>query len=201
LRKLCFDCKNFTPRRGYHCDVCRTCIPQYDHHCTWINNCVGKRNIGRFIFFLIFLILSLGLVGLLALITEITLFADNPDLYSDWIQLRYVHQNGLERGLLICLLGVNVLTALFVFPVAALCVVQMRNLLNNKTTYEMIHSPKEEDGVIKEKMRKYNSKMTLRNCKVMCSDNKTSVSSSFVTERFEEGVTTSKLSPNKILQT
>lgn len=69
------------PRRGYHCDICKVCVQQYDHHCTWINNCVGKRNIGRFNFFLFFLILSLAFIGIFATLAEICVIMDNPTYY------------------------------------------------------------------------------------------------------------------------
>lgn len=39
------------------------CIEQYDHHCTWINNCVGKNNIGRFVTFVFFICLALAMIG------------------------------------------------------------------------------------------------------------------------------------------
>ena len=41
----------------------------------------------------------------------------------------------------------------------------------------MLRRPQSEAGEIKEKMRKYNSNMSLRNCKMMCSDSKSSASS------------------------
>lgn len=84
IKKMCFECRNFIPRRGYHCDICKVCVAQYDHHCTWINNCVGKKNIGRFNLFLFFLILSLGLIGLLSVLCEICIFTDDLTRYTDW---------------------------------------------------------------------------------------------------------------------
>jgi hypothetical protein len=58
-----------------------------------------------------------------------------------------------------------------------LLVLQVKNLLKNRTTYEMIRNQSSDSSEIKDLLRKYNSKVTLRNCKVMCSDN----SSSFTT--------------------
>jgi len=40
-----------------------------------------------------------------------------------------------------------------------------------------MRKPESESGEIKEKMRKYNSKMSLRNCRVMCSGTKSSITS------------------------
>ena len=62
-KKICLECVRRKPKRSYHCQICKTCIEQYDHHCTWINNCVGKHNIGRFIAFLFLLVCSFGLIG------------------------------------------------------------------------------------------------------------------------------------------
>jgi hypothetical protein len=81
LKNFCFECRNVIPKRGYHCDICHVCIQQYDHHCTWINNCVGKKNIGRFIFFLIFLILTLAFIGIISALGEIALIFDEPKRY------------------------------------------------------------------------------------------------------------------------
>lgn len=85
--------------------------------------------------------------------------------------------NTTERicvGALLCLCG---LSSLFIVPVTMLFGVQIKNLLKNKTTFEMLRKPESEVGEIKEKMRKYNSKMSFRNCKMMCSDSKSSLSS------------------------
>jgi len=66
---------------------------------------------------------------------------------------------------------------MFVVPVLLLFIHQIKNLLKNKTTFEFMHKPQSDSGEIKEKMRKYHSKMSLRNCKMMCSDSKSSVCS------------------------
>jgi len=140
---MCFECKNSIPKRGYHCDVCGICIKQYDHHCTWINNCVGKRNIGRFIFFLIFLILSLGFIGLFSFLVLVSAISDQPDIYKDWFSYRFNYNQTMERILLIILFTITFLTSLFIFPVFMLLLVQLKNLLKNKTTYETIRGPPE----------------------------------------------------------
>lgn len=78
IKKACFECINLVPKRGYHCDICRVCVRQYDHHCTWINNCVGKKNLGRFIFFLLFLLASLFLIGSIAVMSTILIVCEDP---------------------------------------------------------------------------------------------------------------------------
>lgn len=82
IKKVCFECINIVPKRGYHCDVCGVCVRQYDHHCTWINNCVGKKNLGRFIFFLVFLLASLALIGTLSIMSTISILSDDLEKFN-----------------------------------------------------------------------------------------------------------------------
>ena len=89
IKNFCFDCQAKIPKRGYHCDICKICIRQYDHHCTWINNCVGKKNIGRFIFFLLFLIVCLGFLGLISFLAGLSVVLEDLTLYKAWFTFRY----------------------------------------------------------------------------------------------------------------
>jgi hypothetical protein len=188
LRRFCFECRSPLPKRGYHCDICHVCIPQYDHHCTWINNCVGKHNIARFVFFLLFLVLSLAFVGLLSALAELCLLADSPYKYGEWFELRIGYKGTAERVAYMAVVAVNLVSALFIFPVLMLLAVQVKNLLRNKTTYETIRSPAESQGPIKTKMAINKSRMSLRNCRVMCSDSPspTHSSPSLTTNDFRE---------------
>ena len=164
-----------TPKRGYHCDICHVCIEQYDHHCTWINNCVGKRNIGRFIFFLIFLILSLAFVGLVSVMGMICVFMDNLGNFSQWFMFRQEKsEQQYFKYIRIVLLGVNIIISLFVFPIFVLLVVQLKNLLLNKTTFERFTKqsidtdPQSAKHQLKSKKLK-NKGPSFKNCKIMCS--------------------------------
>jgi Uncharacterized protein containing DHHC-type Zn finger len=59
-------CKFHRPLRTHHCKVCEvcvehlgkqkwvSCINEIDHHCPWLGTCIGRRNRGTFILFLIF---------------------------------------------------------------------------------------------------------------------------------------------------
>jgi hypothetical protein len=68
MKKICLACANIKPLRSLHCDICKKCVERYDHHCYWINNCVGKNNIGRFVLFIflfqVFLLYAIGLAVL-----------------------------------------------------------------------------------------------------------------------------------------
>ena len=38
-------------------------MAQYDHHCTWVNNCIGKHNLGRFVGFIGMVECGIGWIG------------------------------------------------------------------------------------------------------------------------------------------
>lgn len=65
ISSLCMSCIRPCSPRTFHCYICKTCINQYDHHCNWINNCVGKRNLGRFVCFIFFIAVDLAWIGVL----------------------------------------------------------------------------------------------------------------------------------------
>lgn len=138
-KKVCFECVKKKPRRSYHCEICKVCVEQYDHHCTWINNCVGKRNIARFVIFIFFLILSLVLIGLTASwgFLKLTFI---PQLTQEWVIFRQPIEDGslFQKWAKIGLFSLNLVVSLFALPVLLLFLMQIKNLLINKTTYERI---------------------------------------------------------------
>lgn len=151
--KMCFECCRKKPRRGYHCDICGVCIEQYDHHCTWINNCVGKHNIIRFVLFIVLLVLGLFIIGSCAIlgILQLTL----PDsIHQQIFKWRLNPQKNTDKIIQLTVLSINTLISLFIIPIFLLLVVQLKNLLNNTTTYE--------------RARGQNKKMSLSNCIKMC---------------------------------
>lgn len=80
------------------------------------------------------------------------------------------------------------MTSLFFFPVFTLFVVQVKNLLTNKTTFEASRGPVSELSEHKKRQKK----LSLRNCRVMCTDFR----GSFVSARssFTEVLSGDKLS-------
>ena len=51
--ELCPDCRIIRTSRSRHCAICNVCVERFDHHCPWINNCVGVRNHGAFLVYLL----------------------------------------------------------------------------------------------------------------------------------------------------
>lgn len=134
IANLCFKCVQYKPNRSYHCDTCKICIEQYDHHCPWINNCVGKKNIIRFITFLILLFLALIWIFVLALQVLLVIIGDEEDQIGLFDLKSYVRDNNIYTYTFLCLL--SLLPIIFVIPLLALIFVQIKNVLVNKTTYE-----------------------------------------------------------------
>jgi palmitoyltransferase ZDHHC9/14/18 len=50
--KYCETCKTVRDIRSMHCSICGFCIKKHDHHCGFVANCIGERNIKKFVYFL-----------------------------------------------------------------------------------------------------------------------------------------------------
>ena len=48
----CATCSTLRPLRSKHCRACDRCTLLFDHHCPVVANCVGSRNIAKFLLFL-----------------------------------------------------------------------------------------------------------------------------------------------------
>ena len=174
-KKICLECVKRKPKRSYHCQVCQICVEQYDHHCTWINNCVGKHNIARFVLYVFLLVCSFGLIGFVSGWALFCLIINDDSSMNSWIQFRNDNNDDFHHYGKICLLLLNIALCSFIFPVFMLLLVQLKNLCLNKTTYERIRG----NGVVKEHMKsKYKSQLSFQNCKTMCRRTRLSLSSS-----------------------
>jgi hypothetical protein len=168
IKKACFECRRLIPDRGYHCDICKVCVKQYDHHCTWINNCVGKHNILRFIIFLVLLEIVIAWNEVVSVFATISLLSNENYKYAEWFHIRYDPDNNVGKYIILALLAINFLGSLFFYPVFLLLFNQIKNVINNKTTYEALKAPSEAESTNKSQLRRNRNKVGLGNCKVMC---------------------------------
>lgn len=172
---VCLECVRERPRRSYHCEVCRTCIEHYDHHCTWINNCVGKQNIGRFLLFLLLLLAALAFSGTISALSFYVILTHQPQYVSSFLSPREHHpiHSPLWCAQL-ALLAVNTVICFFFFPVFVLFCIQLKNILTNQTSYERLrgaYSP------VKSTPKRKKKTHLIRNCQAMCGEARSSSSS------------------------
>ena len=50
----CYTCGLKRAARAHHCSSCNKCILRMDHHCPWIANCIGWKNHGHFLRFILY---------------------------------------------------------------------------------------------------------------------------------------------------
>ena len=81
---LCPDCEVVRTDRSRHCSICNRCVERFDHHCPWIGNCVGQKNHGFFMSFLLSM-LSLLVTTFVSLIinypTDLALTPRTPNFF------------------------------------------------------------------------------------------------------------------------
>lgn len=54
-----------------HCILCEKCTDGFDHHCYWVNNCIGRKNIQIFIFFVLLVNINIVYNIILTIISKI----------------------------------------------------------------------------------------------------------------------------------
>lgn len=140
----CYSCSIIRPNRTSHCAECDNCVERFDHHCIWIGHCVGKRNYGSFILFLMFLN-SLGFYACILFLTII------PSIFEEMSQSD--DQEAIEASKKWVGLCISSLIIVFLFLslfVTKLMIVHIRLCLQNKTFYEHIKFRWTENPFMKE---------------------------------------------------
>jgi palmitoyltransferase len=121
---ICPDCKIYRPARSRHCLCCDRCVEKYDHHCPWVNNCIGGKNLGWFLVFIVATWISLAFK---VFICEETIRAEND--HPGTISF------SLETSKLVAVV-IGFTAFLFEVPLSLLVFIQITNFAFNLTTNE-----------------------------------------------------------------
>lgn len=133
-------------------------------------------------FFVTFLVFSLGIIGTVSTygFLKLLFWKDTDHQMDKFIGFREATKTNFQNYCKIGLFLVNMIISTFFFPVLLLLIVQVKNLLINKTTYERIRGTNIE---VKEQLKGKNKKgVSLSNCKAMCSNTRVS----FMSDQSEE---------------
>lgn len=119
----CKKCGQARPPRAHHCKSCRRCILRMDHHCPWIGNCVGYRNHGHFLRFLVYALIGM-LMAVVACVSH--LFFALPAYAFDEVH---------EAQIIVTVVN-GVFSLCLAIMVGLLAGYQLSNALYNMTTIE-----------------------------------------------------------------
>ncbi|KAJ3757281.1 DHHC palmitoyltransferase-domain-containing protein [Lentinula raphanica] len=135
--KYCPTCKTYRPPRSSHCKMCDNCVDGCDHHCQWVNNCVGRRNYTTF--FVLLLTATINLLLIIATSVAHLYFLTQrggPGTPPGPISFKQAisSSQGAGSAAAFCL------SAVVIWPVAALFSYHVRLLFLNITTIEQIRN-------------------------------------------------------------
>lgn len=136
--QTCYFCRRFVDQSSKHCSVCDKCVPGFDHHCRWLNSCIGERNYGLFIAFVIAAWVGMAWVFAISLYLIIWALHD-VDAFKNHME---THTYRTRRSLfpLIMVLGFIVLLCMLVglIMMSKLILFHISLRCRNMTTYDHI---------------------------------------------------------------
>ena len=120
------------------CSTCNMCVERYDHHCPWINNCIGQKNHGVFMAFILALAAAIGAIFGFTL-NSLLAWKDEERIILA-THLRYqILPTSVHTNKLVFIISSFAVLALLLFcsliP-TTLMSVQCINFVTNKTTNE-----------------------------------------------------------------
>lgn len=129
---VCPDCVVVRLPRSRHCQFCNKCVEKFDHHCPWINNCIGGKNLGWFLLFV--------LTTWLSLLVSLAIVAGTFGVDDLRHEIFEVHPAVRELILVLNL----ALIVLFSALVLALAGFQLQNFFRGVTTCERLTEGNED---------------------------------------------------------
>ena len=83
---ICIKCIRIKKPNTIHCAVCNLCIDDWDHHCFWLNACITKKNLKKFVFFLITIICLILCNIIFSVCFLIIYFVEEIEIRDDFIK-------------------------------------------------------------------------------------------------------------------
>ena len=174
---MCPDCECIRSLRSRHCSICDKCVERYDHHCPWVNNCIGTRNHFAFYCFISLIVVQLfysaSLTGICTVVKYNLVLSEgyevrNKRFFPDIEIINFICK--YELLFYISLIGLTLYFTVFSLMVFVLWLIQTKNLLSGRTTYERFSNAANLafDGMYGEIVSKYSDSISLRNCVFMC---------------------------------
>ena len=130
ILKYCNTCNTVRDVRSMHCSICGYCIKKHDHHCGFVANCVGEKNISKFVYFLS----SIVIHSLVIFITSVIVTSNLSDKNYDMSNSNYI----------ICLV-ISAYSGIFLLGMGGFLVFHLYLISKNRTTNEYIRNLYRED--------------------------------------------------------
>jgi len=136
--QICPDCTIVRLPRSKHCEVCEACVSVYDHHCTWVSNCIGAKNYKYFVAFIFTVLLTLIDI----IVMDIVFYRVNEAVSNFTESLLDLSSESLLVIKDVVCLCCLILALSLLIPLLILNCVQLKNLLEGKTTLERLGTHK-----------------------------------------------------------
>lgn len=121
---ICVKCIRIKKPNTIHCVVCDLCIDDWDHHCFWLNACINKNNIKKFVLFIILMVCLLFTNLIFSICFLILFFVEEDNSKRDTFVINifsnlnyddYKNNMFIWRFLYLCFFTLYFLLFLFLF--------------------------------------------------------------------------------------
>lgn len=97
---ICIKCFRRKKENTYHCNICNLCIEKWKFHSFWLNTCITKDIIGKYIIFVVSIIILLlsnitsEIFFLIFSFLDKTEYKNNNNLFNNFF---YIYNNGNQK--------------------------------------------------------------------------------------------------------